>query len=105
MAVVGFQDLPGDGQQRLVVRDLVGGWALKEDDVSAQAPQQVLPPDGGVGKRCLTLWNRFVPEQDELAFPKNAEIREAEQVNKDWFWGVYAGQKGLFPGNHVRVFD
>jgi hypothetical protein len=51
----------------------------------------------------LTMWNRFVPEEDELAFPKNAEIREAEQVNEDWFWGVYAGQKGLFPGNHVRV--
>lgn len=102
MAIIGFQDTAEGGQQRLVVRDVVGGLALKEDEASAQASQQ-LPPDGGVGLRCLTLWNRFVPEQDELAFPKNAEIREAEQVNEDWFWGVYAGQKGLFPGNHVRV--
>lgn len=99
MSVVGFQDTPEGGQQRVVVRELVGGWALKDDG----APQEILPPDGGVGLRCLTLWNRFVPEEDELAFPKNAEIREAEQVNEDWFWGVYAGQKGLFPGNHVRV--
>jgi Zn finger protein HypA/HybF involved in hydrogenase expression len=99
MSVVGFQDTPEGGQQRVVVRELVGGWALKDDG----APQEIMPPDGGVGLRCLTLWNRFVPEEDELAFPKNAEIREAEQVNEDWFWGVYAGQKGLFPGNHVRV--
>lgn len=102
MAVVGFQDTPEGGQQRIVVREMVGGWALKEDEASSQAPQQVLPPDGGVGLRCFALWGRFVPEEDELGFPKNAEIREAERINEDWFWGVYAGQKGLFPGNHVR---
>lgn len=99
MAIIGFQDTAEGAQQRIVVRDIVGGLALKDDG----APQDVLPPDGGVGLRCLTLWNRFVPEEDELAFPKNAEIREAEQVNEDWFWGVYAGRKGVFPGNHVRV--
>lgn len=99
MAIIGFQDTAEGAQQRIVVRDIVGGLALKDDG----APQDVLPPDGGVGLRCLTLWNRFVPEEDELAFPRNAEIREAEQVNEDWFWGVYAGRKGVFPGNHVRV--
>ena len=104
MAVVGFQDTPEGGQQRIIVRDLVGGLALKEDEASVSAPaSQQLPPDGGVGLRCLAGWNRFVPEQDELDFPKNAEIKEAEQLNEDWFWGVYAGQKGVFPGNHVRV--
>jgi hypothetical protein len=102
MTVVGFQDTPEGGQQRVVVRDLVGGWALKDDEDSAQAPQQVYPPDGGVGLRCVTRWSRFVPEKDELSFPKNAEIREAERVNEDWFWGVYAGKKGVFPGNHLR---
>ena len=101
MAVVGFQDTAEGGQQRIVVRDVVGGLALKEDEASAQASRQ-LPPDGGVGKRCLAGWNRFVPEEDELDFPKNAEIKEAERVNEDWFWGVYAGQKGVFPANHVR---
>ncbi|GAB7335447.1 hypothetical protein MBLNU13_g07812t1 [Cladosporium sp. NU13] len=104
MAVVGFQDTPEGGQQRIIVRDVVGGLALKEDEASASAPaSQQLPPDGGVGLRCLAGWNRFVPEQDELDFPKNAEIKEAEQLNEDWFWGVYAGKKGVFPGNHVRV--
>ena len=102
MAVVCFQDTPEGGQQRIIVRDVVGGLALKEDEASAQASQR-LPPDGGVGLRCLAGWNRFVPEQDELDFPKNAEIKEAEQLNEDWFWGVYAGKKGVFPGNHVMV--
>jgi hypothetical protein len=96
MAVVGFQD----AQQRVVVREIVGGWALKDEEVGNVG---VLPPDGGVGLRCLTLWSRFVPEEDELGFPRGAEIREAERVNEDWFWGVYEGRKGLFPGNHVRV--
>lgn len=102
MTVIGFQDTPEGGQQRLVVREMVGGWALKEDEASARA-QDMLPPDGGVGLRCLALWSRFVPDEDELDFPKNAEIREAGQENEDWFWGVYAGQKLLFPANHVRV--
>lgn len=104
MTVIGFQDTPEGGQQRLVVREMVGGWALKEDEASARA-QEMLPPDGGVGLRCLALWSRFVPDEDELDFPKNAEIREAGQENEDWFWGVYAGQKLLFPANHVRVLN
>jgi hypothetical protein len=53
----------------------------------------------------LTLWGYFPAEgvEDELMFPKNAEVREAENINGDWFWGCYAGAKGLFPGNYGRV--
>ncbi|KAF2107180.1 hypothetical protein BDV96DRAFT_506723, partial [Lophiotrema nucula] len=99
MVVVGFQD-GEDGQRRIVTRDLVGGWALREDD-----QQHRFPPDGGVGLRIQALWSYFPGEgvEDELAFPKNAEIRESEDINGDWFWGVYAGSKGLFPGNYGRV--
>jgi len=39
-------------------------------------------------------------EKDEKKF---AEVREAEDINGDWFWGCYAGAKGLFPGNFTRV--
>ena len=133
MSVVGFEDREG-GPRRLVVRDFVGGWALKEDDnqplqqspsVSAgqwrwkeedgtsasqtftarNASMELIPPDGGVGMRTQALWSRFPPEgvQDELAFPRNAIITEVEDINGDWYWGVYAGKKGLFPGNFVRV--
>ena len=69
-------------------------------------PQQArFPPDGGIGLRVFALWSYYPSEgvSDELMFPKNAEIREAEDINGDWFWGVYAGGKGLFPGNYGRV--
>jgi hypothetical protein len=68
-------------------------------------PQQRFPPDGGVGLRVQALWSYFPGEgvEDELGFPKGAEVREAEDINGDWFWGVYCGAKGLFPGNYGRV--
>lgn len=63
------------------------------------------PPDGGIGLRVLAQWSYYPSEgvKDELMFPKGAEIREAEDINGDWLWGVYAGSKGLFPGNYGRV--
>ncbi|TKX24371.1 putative zinc ion binding protein 1 [Elsinoe australis] len=156
--MVGFEERER-GLRRVVLRDLVGGWALKEDPSAAAAaaatqeqerereraagwrwkeqdgresqapfahgdvgvinvqggnallPQRtsagpmVLPPDGGVGLRVQALWSYFPAEgvEDELAFPKHAEVREAENINGDWFWGVFAGRKGLFPGNYGRV--
>lgn len=145
MVVIGFEDRDG-GQRRVVVRDLVGGFSLR--DVSEEAPSSAsatadsqprsptgatwrdsdgsvhryrtpaspsspaaaastlrFPPDGGIGLRVQARWSYFPAEddQDELGFPKYAEIREAEDMNGDWFWGVYAGQKGLFPGAYVRV--
>lgn len=150
--MVGFEDRAG-GQRRVVVRDLVGGWALKEEETagrsaaeSGSVPPPVgakwswregdgtlrnardrqlhppkspslaalgagqyhfVPPDGGGGLRAVALWSYWSNEgvSDELTFPKGAEIREAEDINGDWFWGVYAGSKGLFPGGYVRVLQ
>ncbi|EGX96817.1 RING finger domain-containing protein [Cordyceps militaris CM01] len=98
-------------------------WSWKQDDqklerlvtqeVSATAPtshdsvtyQTLFPPDGGVGKRVFAKWAWFPKEEadDELLFPRGAEIREAEDVNGDWYYGVYMGAKGLFPSGYVRV--
>ncbi|KAI9375503.1 hypothetical protein BJX61DRAFT_539786 [Aspergillus egyptiacus] len=63
------------------------------------------PPDGGVGLVVLALWSWYPEEgvDDELMFPRGAEITEAENINEDWYWGCYAGMKGLFPGSHVSV--
>jgi hypothetical protein len=135
MVIVGFEDRDG-GQRRMVVRDLVGGFALKEDaEVSSGArspttgmpmrewkwrdyegkvhnyrapsgaaiPAQRFPPDGGVGLRLKARWN-YWPEdgiKDELAFPRHAEIREATDINGDWYWGVYCGTTGLLPASFV----
>ncbi|MCJ1283518.1 hypothetical protein MMC26_002848 [Xylographa opegraphella] len=139
MIVAGFEDATV-GQRRLIVRDLVGGHALKDEagatasingewswregherqkrTVSRQVPRglegnsaapaplfQKFPPDGGVGMIVLALWT-YLPQEgatDELSFPKGAEIREAEDINGDWFWGCYAGAKALFPAPYVKV--
>jgi hypothetical protein len=148
MVVIGFEDRDG-GQRRVVVRDLVGGFSLRDisedpsntalspdgasqlrspalnwrerdkdgskhgyrtPNASASSPTNPLsalrfPPDGGIGLHVLAKWSYFPAEgvQDELGFPRYAEIREVDDVNGEWYWGVYGGQKGLFPANYVRM--
>jgi len=173
MIIVGFEDHP-DGQRRVIVKDLVGGLALKDEwgptpalaastgpagpatispgrqtlggwiwkedpetdipktshkrkvlraraiwstsptsaTASATAPQTAtppspthFPPSGGVGLHLVAIWS-YYPEPgdtDEIFFPRGAEITEAENINDDWLWGCYAGQKGLFPGGYGRI--
>jgi len=102
MAVVGYQDMPEGGQQRVVVREQVGGRRHKDED--GGGIQQAPPVDSTLGARCVAWWSYFPKDDvtDELAFPKNAEITEVEDKNEDWSIGVYAGEVGLFPSNHVR---
>lgn len=169
MIVVGFED-GDDGQRRVIVRDLVGGHALKDEHVGrspssspatggpiaspelgtgdwswkegqerrkkasrmrgpANAPSvnnstpdsptpptgtptsqhappfRRFPPDGGVGLIVHAIWSWYPEEEveDELVFPRGANIKEVENINDDWFWGCYAGRTGLFPGAHVNV--
>lgn len=165
LIVVGFED-GDDGQRRVIVRDLVGGHALKDEHVnhSPSSPPPTgpiaspkigtgdwswkegqerrkkasrlrgphsspnsngvdhgnqpgtptsqhnpssrrFPPDGGVGLVVLALWSYYPEEevQDELFFPRGADIKEVENINDDWFWGCYAGRTGLFPGKHVTA--
>lgn len=157
MVVIGFED-NDHGQRRLIVRDLVGGRALKDEHLpntasaisspevgsgdwswkegperrkkasraritslnstqsnnspesSPSTPVQPsfpprFPPDGGVGLIVHALWSWYPEDdvQDELSFPRGADITEAENINDDWFWGCYAGRTGLFPGALVTV--
>ncbi|OAA65918.1 sh3 domain containing protein [Niveomyces insectorum RCEF 264] len=63
------------------------------------------PPSGGLGRAAVARW-AWYPEagaDDELPFPRKAEIREIEDVNGEWFYGVYMGRQGLFPGGYVTV--
>lgn len=85
---------------------------LVTKDVMKTAPTSVpnlviepsFPPNGGLGMNATALWSWYPAEgvKDELMFPKGAEVREGRNVNEDWFWGVYMGQKGLFPAPYVR---
>jgi hypothetical protein len=134
MSVVGYEDRE-HGPHRIVVHDMIGGWALKENPPTSTSTQQdgwrwkendgtakttsaasssrklsnasphALPPSGGIGLRVQALWSYFPGDsvKDELSFPRHAIITEVENINGDWFWGVYCGSKGLFPGNYVRM--
>jgi hypothetical protein len=131
MSVIGYEDRE-HGPHRIVIHDIIGGWALKETPSSnptSSTPQDhwrwkendgtaatsssklftasphAFPPSGGIGLKVQALWSYFPGDgvRDELSFPRHAIITEVENINGDWFWGVYCGGKGLFPGNYVRV--
>jgi hypothetical protein len=68
----------------------------------AAATSSGFPSDGGVGDAARAVWSWFPKAEDELLFPKGAEIREIENVNGDWFFGCYMGASGLFPAPYVR---
>ena len=133
MVVVYFEDT-ALGQQRVIVKDLVGGHFLKDefglgnwrwkDDAGGRSKYisrqyfneenssmtelpapQVFPPDGGVGLQVVAA-HAFLGTDgaiDELSFPWGAEIREVTEISEEWFMGCYAGLKGVFPSNHVKV--
>lgn len=50
-------------------------------------------------------WYPKAGADDELLFPKGAEIREVEDVNGDWSHGSYMGVQGLLPAPYVRILD
>ncbi|TDZ29370.1 E3 ubiquitin-protein ligase CHFR [Colletotrichum spinosum] len=86
-------------RERLVTRDVAA------DAPTGDGQARGFPPDGGVGMRANAAWAWLPMAEDELMFPKGAEVREIEDVNGDWFFGVYMGSKGLFPSPYVRRLD
>jgi hypothetical protein len=55
----------------------------------------------------LAEWGWFPKEgaDDELLFPRGAEIRECKDVNGDWWHGTYMGTQGLFPSPYVKILE
>jgi hypothetical protein len=70
-----------------------------------QTPKMKMPPDGGVGLKVSARWSYYPAEEmeDEILFPKYAEIREVQVMNDEWYWGVYAGAKGMLPASRVKI--
>ena len=101
MLIAGYDDSPR-GQRYVISQDVAGGHALSDSDISCSADSP--PPRRGGDLRVLALWPYWPKEvdDDELPFPKGAEIREYENINDDWSWGVYCGRKGLFPTNYCK---
>ncbi|KIV81160.1 hypothetical protein PV11_08599 [Exophiala sideris] len=93
-----------------------GQWTWREDSSGGRratrartatlSGSSTFPPDGGIGKVCRALWSYYPEEGEdgkgELMFPKHADVREVEEVNEDWWFGVYAGDQGVFPAVYVR---
>ena len=102
MIIFGF-GITARGQRFVVINDLVGGHASNVPDTSLTSCRH--PTSRGSGLRVSAQWSYWPKEgdDDELAFPRGAEIRECENVNGDWSWGVYCGRKGLFPSSYCKV--
>ncbi|KAI1611322.1 hypothetical protein EDD36DRAFT_285492 [Exophiala viscosa] len=93
-----------------------GQWTWREDPSGGRRATRArtatlssssnFPPDGGIGKVCRALWSYYPEEGEdgkgELMFPKHADVREVEEVNEEWWFGVYAGDQGVFPAVYVR---
>ncbi|KAF7556076.1 hypothetical protein G7046_g6411 [Stylonectria norvegica] len=87
---------------RLVTKD-VSETAPTSDGATTFA--QTFPPDGGVGLGGNAKW-AWYPQpgaDDELLFPRGAQIKEIEDVNGEWFFGAYMGSRGLFPAPYVQL--
>lgn len=93
--------------QRLVTTDVSGTAPPATPGSGARGFTQGLPPDGGSGMRAHARWAWYpqAAADDELLFPRGAEVREIEDVNGDWFFGTYMGAKGLFPAPYVRMLE
>ena len=104
MIISGF-GVSARGQRFIVIKDIVGGHALNFSDTSPTSGSY--PPSGGCGFRVSAQWSYWPKEgdDDELAFPRGAEIQECENIDANWSWGVYCGRKGLFPSSFCKVVD
>ncbi|EMC99121.1 hypothetical protein BAUCODRAFT_392037 [Baudoinia panamericana UAMH 10762] len=102
MAIVGYhaENAQSGGQQRFTIHGPVGGWRHKDDGGTSGGTLRP-PADGTLGARGIAAWSYFGTAEDELSFPRNAEVTEIEALNEEWSVGVYAGQVGLFPSRYV----
>lgn len=67
------------------------------------------PPDGGFGLKGTAVYSYWPEEADaddasirELVLPRGADVLQMEDINGDWWSGVYAGDFGIFPAGFVR---
>ncbi|KAF4979633.1 hypothetical protein FZEAL_4190 [Fusarium zealandicum] len=86
---------------RLVTRDVSETAPMSDGSTTFT---QSFPPDGGMGMKASARWGWYPKPgaDDELLFPRGAEIKEIEDVNGDWYFGSYMGSRGLFPAPYVR---
>ncbi|MBA7489645.1 hypothetical protein ES702_00179 [subsurface metagenome] len=83
-----------------------GGAAAGTSFAGSNAGTLRFPPDGGFGSRGSAVYPYWPEEGEggagELVLPRGAEVTEMEDINGDWWSGVFAGDVGVFPGGYVR---
>ncbi|CAG8962162.1 hypothetical protein HYFRA_00005209 [Hymenoscyphus fraxineus] len=92
----------GDKHQKLVTNNVMN---TSPPSIPNFEQDSGFPAEGGDGIRCVARWSWYPEEgaDDELAFPKGAEIRECKDINGEWWHGTYMGKRGLFPSVYGRV--
>ncbi|KAL2181863.1 uncharacterized protein P884DRAFT_254009 [Thermothelomyces heterothallicus CBS 202.75] len=105
LRVVTWRDAAGRKFERLFSADVSASTTGAAAALGDGRFAKVFPPDGGTGHRAVAGWG-WTPAagvEDELLFPRGAEILEVEDVNGEWFHGFYMGAQGLFPAPYVRL--
>lgn len=81
-------------------------------DVKATAPPgsgntDEFPPDGGSGPRGIARWAWYPrPGVDnELLFPRGAEIVDIKLISAEWYLGSYMADRGLFPAKYIKLVE
>ncbi|KAK4230813.1 E3 ubiquitin-protein ligase [Podospora fimiseda] len=98
-----WKDENGNGYKRVVSSDVSITATTSKN--GGEYTISLFPPDGGHGPKATAGWG-WIPAsgvEDELMFPKGADILEVEDVNGEWFHGFYMGVQGLFPAPYVRL--
>lgn len=103
-----WRDAAGRKVERLAVKDVgssTEGVAVPNGD-RERFTKTVFPVSGGVTPKAVAYWSWYPVEgegDDELMFPKWAEILEVEDQNGEWFHGYYMGVSGLLPAPYVKL--
>ncbi|KAF4121270.1 E3 ubiquitin-protein ligase CHFR [Geosmithia morbida] len=84
--------------ERLVTRDVRG-------TAPATANSEEFPPDGGAGRTGFARWPWYPrPGVDnELLFPRGAEITDIKLISGEWYLGSYMADRGLFPAKYIQL--
>ena len=82
--------------ERLVTKYVAGTAPRSHGSLTST---EGFPADGGVGAKATAKWAWYpqAGENQELMFPRGAEIAEVENINGDWMCGTYMGADGAFP--------
>lgn len=108
LEVWAWKGATGKKVERLVTTNV--GSSAEGVNVAGGDPERftntLFPPDGGTAPKAKAGWGWYPAEgegDDELMFPKWAEILEVEDQNGEWFHGFYMGAPGLLPAPYVKV--